>query len=72
MQNLEFHKLGEAISLQVAQKHVDAKILYEEILKDFPNNVIALNNLAILSDDEIKEKLLLRALSIEAKILTQM
>jgi tetratricopeptide (TPR) repeat protein len=67
MENSELHKLSEAISLQVAQKYVDAKILYEKILKDFPSNVIALNNLAILSDDEIKEKLLLRALSVEVK-----
>jgi tetratricopeptide (TPR) repeat protein len=67
MTNSEFQKLGEAISLQMAQKYADAKIHYEEILKEFPHSVIALNNLAILSDDEIKENLLLNALLIDPK-----
>ena len=67
MTNSEFQKLGEAISLQMAQKYADAKIHYEEILKEFPHSVIALNNLAILSDDEIKENLLLKALLIDPK-----
>ena len=69
MTNFNLSKLNTAISYQIDNKNEEARILYEEILMEFPDNIACLNNLAILSENEKKEELLLRALSIDPNYL---
>jgi len=65
MDNVYAEKFDLAIRLHIENNYDQAKNIYVELLDMFPNDIVCLNNLAILSEGTIKEKLLLKALQID-------